>query len=290
METDLTSYPPTSSNSAEFWENVKQSAAGLLPLQVYAALYKVGYESQGGTFVEIGTAHGAATIALARGALDASKRFHIYTVDPFQGRYSSRTAYGNVEENTKLVQSQFSKFGVSNYITLVSGTCETLLQECSIGNINLLLLDADGSIDRDLSLLAGRLASNCKVIIDDLDDVVYLVERDGFRLVDQKHRISYLLAQNFVANGFLRPLSKIEATGFFEKGPIEWTSDSMLRSSLPLYRALVFAELPLQPIESPWSGVAEDTKSWLHKNTPPLFFALRGAKRLALAATRFSGE
>src|SRR5262249_28127867 len=151
-------------NFGELFERVKVAAHGMLSTDVYSKLFEVAQDCGGGTFVEIGTAHGAATIVMALGAKASGKPFHIYSVDPFSGRYSSRTQFGSVQKNVKFVRRQFETFGVSEYIDIIVGGCQDLLASHQVDHISLLLLDADGRIDRDLSYLFSKLARRSKII------------------------------------------------------------------------------------------------------------------------------
>ena len=110
-----------SADNFELFERVKVAAHGMLSTDVYSKLFDVAQDCGGGTFIEIGTAHGAATIVMALGAKASGKPFHIYSVDPFSGRYSSRTQFGSVQKNVKFVRRQFETFGVSEYIDIIVG-------------------------------------------------------------------------------------------------------------------------------------------------------------------------
>ena len=232
-----------SSDQAELLRAVRASANGMLPLEVYERLYELAYHSEGGTFVEIGTAHGAATIALALGAKEGGHAFRIYTVDPFGGKYSSRSAFGTVDDNVAFVREQFDKFGVAEYIEIVVGNSSALLRDHDVKDIKLLFLDADGRIDRDLANLYNRLSEGCNIAIDDIDDHVHAIELNGISLLDQKHRLGALLVKRFIAHDLLSPESTVQATGFFKKGKADAASDEILLAGLPAYRELVFADI-----------------------------------------------
>jgi glycosyltransferase involved in cell wall biosynthesis len=221
---------------------IKASANGMLAIEVYRKLFDIGLNSDGGTYVEVGTAHGAATVALALGGIESQRPFHIYTVDPFSGKYSSRTKCGGVHENIAFVNAQFEKFGVSKCITVVAGCSQDLVDLHVISDIKILILDADGRIDRDLAVLIERMSSDCKIIIDDIDDVVYTSSIKGGVLVDQKHRISHLLTERLLAEGVLRQEGVLHNTAFFTAGDKRATREEIFRIALPAYRELVFAE------------------------------------------------
>ena len=93
---------------------VKESARGWLPLPVYRRLYDTAAAVGGGDFVEIGTAQGAATIAMALGAKSTGKPFRIHSADEFTR--GSRPVAASVEEKRDMVRRGFEAFGVSEHI------------------------------------------------------------------------------------------------------------------------------------------------------------------------------
>jgi len=133
---------------------------------------------------------------------------------------------------------------VGDYITIIVGGVDDLLSAHSLHDVSLLFLDADGRIDRDLAALFTTLSSACKIIIDDIDDAIYVSEINGLRVVDQKHRIGSALVNAFVANNVLQPEMTVINTGFFTKGGVSITPDEIRLVALPAYRELVFAEIP----------------------------------------------
>ena len=245
------------------FDEIKESANGMLSPEVYRKIFDLARNGNGGAIVEIGTAHGAATIASALGAIEGGKPFHIYTVDPFQGKYSSRSKFGGVQDNISIVRSHFRKFGVDDHITIIAGEIGDLDLRNVKEGINILLLDADGRLDRDLALLYRYLTPDSSVIIDDIDDAVYMTKAAGVWRIDQKHRISFLLTNQLSSKGILRDLGSIYNTGFFQKGPINVSGEEIERIALPLYRELVFAEITHPP-----SGSIQGVKDWVRRNIP----------------------
>jgi predicted O-methyltransferase YrrM len=216
-------------------------AGGMLPIAVYRKLFDLG--AAGGTIVEIGTAHGAATIAMALGAKQGGKPFHIYTVDPFEGEFSSRRQYGSAAQNSEIVKRNLSLFGVADHVTVVAGTSETLVETNPVTAISLLFLDADGRIDRDLAILYDRLSPLCTIGVDDYDGKVCIIDVNATRALDQKHRITRLLSDAFVAHGLLLPNVTIEKTAFFTKGKAVDAQARIRDAALPMYRELVFCDV-----------------------------------------------
>lgn len=220
---------------------VKHEAFGWMPLPVYRRLYDTAAARNGGAFVEIGTAQGAATIALALGAKAAGKPFRIYTVDDFVT--GSRPRSGSPQEKLALVRRGYEAFGVADSIENVIGSTADFPTTAGLPEIALLLIDADGRIDRDLALLHGRLAPDCPVIVDDMDDAFYIYMRKGRLVIDQKHRLTHLLLAAFAGAGLLVPDGASGQTGWYRKGPASLPAAEIERLALPAYRELVFARL-----------------------------------------------
>jgi predicted O-methyltransferase YrrM len=242
------SFPHGAPNGSQGFHRREVTAHGMLPLEVYQRLFEIGRASSGGTFVEIGTAHGAATIALALGALESRKPFHIFTADPFAWKRLMRSKFRSVQDHVNFVRSQFVKFNVNDHITITIGGCDDLLRSHRIAGVNILILDADGRIDRDLAALYDRLSPGCKIMIDDVDDNVYVTDYVTDTVIDQKHRLSYLLAERFQAVGLLQREGVVQDTAFFTKGTAQLTGDDISRLALSAYRELVFADVPKRTV------------------------------------------
>jgi len=152
-------------------------------------------EAPGPNFLEVGTAHGAGTIALALGAKKAGLDVKIQTIDRFAGKFSSRSGFGSVEQNKTIVQENFAHGKVSQCISLfVGSTDEFVAAGHQRERIDLLMLDADGRIDRDLLHFHHLLAPQAVVVIDDIDSGVFL-GRHGARLLwKARHRPELLIS------------------------------------------------------------------------------------------------
>jgi len=242
---------------------VQSEAHGKLSPKAYRKLYESASASGGGTMVEIGTSQGAATIALALGATSAALDYRIVTVDAhFVG---SRPRAATESEKKAIVRKGFEAFGVSDPIDLIVGTIDEMIVTADPREIGLVLIDADGRIDRDLAALWERMRPGCAIVIDDLDDQIYL-ERRGRKLrVDQKHRLSHLLAEAFVGAGLLVRDGSVGQTAWFRKGDVEAGPAEIERLALPAYRALVYAELGSRAfsLKRGLYGLAASRAPWL---------------------------
>lgn len=216
---------------------VKERAQGWMPLPVYRRLYETAAQRPGGPIVEIGTFRGAATLALALGASDAT----VITADILRPGVGAPGA--SIDEKKAALRATFEVFGVGSRIRFVHGTARELVAEADPRDIGLLLLDGGGKIEGDLALLWDRLAPGCIIVIDDIDGAVRVRRSGRTAMVDQKHRLSRLLAERFVEAGLLVPHGVTASTGWYEKGPALADSASIERLALPVYHELVKAEI-----------------------------------------------
>jgi predicted O-methyltransferase YrrM len=165
---------------------------------VYRRLYETAAICGGGTIIEIGTFCGAATIALALGAKSSN---HSFASLLRMCRRRVGIQGPTINRRQALCDCTFELFDVSGAIEFVHGSAETIVAEKDPTEINLLLLDAGGRIEDDLALLHRRLARSCSIIIDDIDGRIFVGRNGRNAVVDQKHRISKLLADRFVSAG-----------------------------------------------------------------------------------------
>lgn len=220
---------------------VKQDCFGMLSLAVYRRIYETAEALGGGTFVEIGTSQGAATIAMALGAKAAGRPFRIYSADEFVT--GSRPVGGSPAEKLEIVRRGYQGFGVADSIENVIGPSAALPSAADMPELALLLIDADGRIDRDFALLHARLAPDAPVIIDDVDDRIYVSVRKGGTVLDQKHRLTHRIVERYIAAGLLVADEASGQTGWYPKGPVSLSPAEIELLALPAYRELVMTPL-----------------------------------------------
>lgn len=252
-------------------ERLRRETHGKLPLNVYRRIYETAAR-RGGTFVEIGTAQGAATIAMALGAQAAGQQFHIFTCDPFITGSHPRGV--SIDAKVRVVQRGFERFGVAGSITIVVGTVAELLAADDPRAISLLMLDADGRIDRDLAALHARLASDCAIIIDDVEDRIYLhPTRRGLR-IQQKHRLTHLLVDAYARRGLLDRREALGQTGWYAMGPARLPAEEIERLALGAYRQLVMTTVTLRDATLKWR-----LYQWCDRHVPWLLRAYKSVRR-----------
>lgn len=221
---------------------LRKDANGMLPVAGYDKIYDTAYNAVPGDFLEVGTAHGAATIALAQGMKDAGRGGHIHTIDKIVG--GSRDRYGGLEKNKDIILGNFKKYGVDQNITLHIGTSSEVADKLPADiSFALMMLDADGAVDRDLSLFYNRLKPGGAIIIDDYHPDINLRREKGGVKVYQKHRLTKALVDFFEQKGLFESPVLVGETYFAVKPesqirPVDFGAFDVM----PIYRSLVFAQ------------------------------------------------
>ncbi len=217
----------------------------MMPPEVYEYMFVTCASVKPRRIVEIGTAHGAATIAMGLGAQTANPDFKIWTVDKLGGRFSSRSAYGNVETNRAIVQANLASAGLSERVHLFVGDPDDFAaQPICPPQMDFLMLDADGRIDRDLLNFYPRLAPGSPVIVDDADNAIWLSRNhEGTPFIDNKHRTTELLLNAFCEAGFLVIEKRIGNTAFCRKTDKAYDPAIFAKIALSAYRQIVICEV-----------------------------------------------
>ena len=221
---------------------LQQEANGMLAPSVYQAIYETAYSAPDGDILEIGTAHGAATIALAQGMKDAGKNGRILTIDKITG--GSRERYGDVATNEAIIRDNFRQFGVDSMIRFYIGESQQCAKDLPDDmHISVLMLDADGAIDRDLRLFMDYCHYDTRVIMDDCHDSIKLKHAKRTLYIDQKHRLTYLLVTYLDDNGGLCR-DDMDGETWFGRIRDKHMLAEILKSEAiyEIYRQLIFAQ------------------------------------------------
>jgi predicted O-methyltransferase YrrM len=225
---------------------VKATVHGWMDVSVYRKLYETAAGSRGGTIVEIGTSSGAATIALALGARASGHPHRLISADLFQP--GLRPFGATLEEKRAGLFANFERFGVADAIRHVHGNVDDLIAAHEPYDITILLIDADGRIDRDLERLHARLAPDAIIIIDDIDGWPRVHSNAETAVIDQKHRLGRMLVDTFAREKLLKPASDHGGAGWFIRGR-DAAPGEFERLALPAYRQLVKVALPLEDFD-----------------------------------------
>ncbi len=224
------------------FQKLKRNAHGMLSPSVYKYIYETVCNAPDGDIVEVGTAHGASSIVMALGIKKAGRKGHVYTIDKIEG--GSRDRYGDLETNKQIIHGNFNDYNLSNNITLHIGTSDEIAPILPKDfSIAVLMLDADGAIDRDLALFYNLLVPGGVIIIDDCNPDIYINRKKIGVFIDQKHKLTYKLVSYFEGQGLFKKTTLMNDTYFAIK-PISQTEniDFSKFDVLPIYRSLIFAE------------------------------------------------
>jgi predicted O-methyltransferase YrrM len=220
------------------FDEIAIRCSGMLAPSIYQRIYEMARETAGDLIVEIGTAKGAATVALALGLRDAGKRGRVISFD--RGR--QRSGRGDPHAYQEEVERNLRHFGVEDYVDLVVGEVNKTADAVPpSAKICMLMLDADGAIDRDLGHFFGRVVPGGSIVIDDCADLVRVRRVDlSTSRIDAKMRLTYLLLSYLKDKHFLTEGMQIKDTYFGQK--LRDFPDGQLDRDdiLEIYRQLVF--------------------------------------------------
>ncbi|SFF03236.1 Methyltransferase domain-containing protein [Sulfitobacter brevis] len=252
----------------------------LMSRAVYDALFDAAAAQGPAQVLEIGTAHGAGTIALALGGASRGHDIRIATVDTLQALPdipSSRARFGGPAENEAIVRGNFRRAGVGDRIDLHVGRSEDFARKLPDEfSIDMLVLDADGRIDRDLALFGPYLAPGATVIVDDIDGKVGAALRGGRLAIDLKHVISEKLTARLVEEGYLKFEKRTIDTSFFRApDPQNWDYARLSEIAIASYRELIFLETAISPVMASSIASLLSSKSFLR----PLYGGARAIYR-----------
>lgn len=267
------------------FSHVKDQCAGMLEPEVYEAIHQAMLDGGQGDVVEVGTARGAATVALALGvAASKNPDRRIVSFDRLDPQTyvedASVVDRHSIDLSALFIQQirdNIAAFGVQDRVTLHFGDVEALHAQVD-GPLSGLLLDADGAIDRDFRLFYNKLRPGAPIIIDDFDDSAHLWRWSNNRIrVDLKHRLTHQLGRFFIDKGLLEQ-SQIVRNTFFGRKPEAVTQDVDFAAIdfIPVYRSILFSnversEIPIGPVY----GTRAMAVQTLQTRAPGLYKTLR---------------
>ena len=218
---------------------IKKKANGMLSIDVYQEMYHLAQKvRQNTTILEIGTAHGAGTISLALGSHGKNK---VASIDKITG--GSRDKFGTLEENKVIINNNFKYFGVEKIIDFYIGTSTEIASHLPEElTISMLVIDADGAIDRDFELFYNKLLPGSTVIIDDYFDHIRIKKDKKIIRIDQKFRLTHMLVTFMEQASLLEKNKVIDSTYFGIKPQNQIKNvDFSQYDFRPIYRHLTFA-------------------------------------------------
>lgn len=237
-------------NTPDF-ADIKKNCNGMLSSRIYSALYEIAMSTHSGTLaVEVGAAHAAGTISMALGIQKNPVLEKLIAFEKIEG--GSRMKFGDFENNREIILGNIERYGCKDVVEMVFSTPEKAIGKIpfdSRPNIGLLVIDADGAIDREFNLFYDRVAEGGVVVIDDYNDYLKYFRISKHRVhIDAKHKVTKALVDYYVEEGFLKFDKMIESTwfGYKPKG-----AGSIVHSSpITVYRNLIHLDVDLRNTKS----------------------------------------
>ena len=119
-------------------------------------------------------------------------------------------------------------------------------------------------------------AANCAIIIDDVEDRIYIHPTARGLRIQQKHRLSHLLVDAFARHGLLERREALGQTGWYAMGPARLPAEEIERLALGAYRQLVVTTVTLSDATLKWR-----LYRWLDQHLPSLLRAYKWVRRRA---------
>lgn len=248
----------------KYFKKLAAETGGMLSPRVYRKYYKIAKLYSEGAVLELGTGQGAGTIAFALGIRDAGRCSKVLAVDQFyqkndRGPHPAGTAmHGDeaVRINAKSFRENLSKHGVEEFVDVYVGkTDEVEIDFSTIPRCDVLVIDIDGMIDRDLAIYYDIIPKGGLIIIDDYKKYVnrhglqalkrygeldrqslhgYLDKLPSYdrRRLLGKHMLTYRLVNLIKGLGLVEPFNLMGATLFLRKTGTSSFADRVGKSDI----------------------------------------------------------
>jgi predicted O-methyltransferase YrrM len=163
--------------SPEWFSEVRRRCRGMLPVEIYQALYEEARKRPHENILEVGTGRGPGSVCFAAGLADAGGKGRLYTMDLFyQGKsarphkYTLETNPNDAQKrNVQVYRNNLRFFGVLDGVTIIPGKTEEAWKKLPPGiRFGTLFIDTDGLIDRDLALFYNLVTPGGRIILDDI--------------------------------------------------------------------------------------------------------------------------
>jgi predicted O-methyltransferase YrrM len=222
------------------FDRIRAVCNGMMRPEVYKAIYQHALKAKPGDMVEVGTAHAASTVCLALAIKNAGREGRVFTFDRHAA--GSRSKYGDAAANVRIARDNLKTFGVDDIVEIVIGDVAEGHIACQSRNLSLLMIDADGQVDRDMRLFGDRLLEQAPVIIDDFALRGRARDLKTHLRIDQKHRITYHLTELFEDAGVIEKTHQVNETWFGIRGRQSVKAASW-PSIVEAYRHLIFSDV-----------------------------------------------
>ncbi len=229
-----------------FFAELKKTTNGMLPANIYREMYQQSLAHSHNDIIDIGVGQGPSSIAFALGIVHSQRTNIVHVIDQFEQvkdgphRYCTKDfPEGCRLANTEVFLNHVNDYGVDG--TIQTYPCRT--DEVDLDpdlQADILAIDADGLIDRDLGYFFDNLVPGGYIIIDDYADMINKRGRaklKGFshvsveearaewlgmsifarRRILGKHFLVYVLANWIELSGAMKKKKILGTTVFYEK-------------------------------------------------------------------------
>lgn len=238
----------------ERFKTIKKTCNGMLAPQVYERFYQTAKIAGPGIIVEVGAAHAAGTVALALGARAGPAAQKVFSFEKLVG--GSREKFGGPEANVAIIERNLATFGASQCVQMIYAASDhgknALPADVPIA---MMVLDADGAIDRDFGLFLDRMPPGAPIIIDDYRDKIRVwANRGGYGRVDCKHKLTKELVDFYEAAGAIRRVELINDTWFGEKSG-KFVGPIASLDPLEVYRSIIICNTDINLVTEKKRGL-----------------------------------
>lgn len=201
----------------DFFFSLKSKCNGMMGIKVYQEIYRYAKNAPAGDFLELGAHHGAATICLGRGIIDSSKDNRLFSIENGGEAGSSLCRYGDKEKNFNRLANNLKYFKTDQVTDIYFGKINDFFKSLpSEKKFSLVLIDADGALDRDFAALYNRLEPGSLVIIDDYENEIRH-EKETFKNPLGKSYSTFVFTEYLLRKGMLVKEGLIDSTLFCRK-------------------------------------------------------------------------
>jgi colanic acid/amylovoran biosynthesis glycosyltransferase len=198
-------------------QKVIKRCNGMLSFDVYLKIYQLAYKAKLGNMIELGAAHGAATICLARGIINSRRKSLLFTVEKGDGDNGSMAKFGSKLLNIKILKNNIKYFHCDKHIKLIPEKIKKASSQIIEHQpFSLILIDADGALDRDFIIFYNLLLPGADIIIDDYENIKHL-SYDSIKNPLGKKYSTYLFVNYFLEKGLIQKEMMINNTIFCKK-------------------------------------------------------------------------
>jgi len=200
-----------------FFDSAARICRGMMRPEIYRMIYERACESADFDILELGAAGGAATVAAACGLVDSHKKSVLYTVEKGDGENSSRERLGNREQNLRTLNRNLKIFSCSEKVSVIDSRVAEASGKMPAGlKFSMLIIDADGLINRDFELFYNSCIPGADIIIDDYSEVKDFGSRSVNCPLGKKYT-TFRLVNYFIGKGLIRRESLSGDTIFCRK-------------------------------------------------------------------------